>query len=237
MINNVHAMSGLRYFAVLMSIVGYSLVVVGCASQPYNLEAKSSSYQATSWSEGIKVLISQRNTSQAMIRPLKNEQRKEPTLLLQVRNTGSQPFTLSPETIKANYMPDESFVSTQLNVYTYEEAKAKEENESMATATAAVGLLTAVAEGMAAADGTSLNTTSSSTEMIQLAEKQEREADATIDKLRTTLLRKETVRPGGSHGGYILLEKPQNWSLPAELNVDVAAGADTHTFKFRVTGK
>lgn len=61
------------------------------------------------------------------------------------------------------------------------------------------------------------------------------QTDEALNQLASTMLRKETVFPQKTFGGYITLDKLPVPDSPNEVIINIAVGAEVHQFKFMLT--
>ena len=61
------------------------------------------------------------------------------------------------------------------------------------------------------------------------------QTDEALNQLASTMLRKETVFPQKTFGGYITLDKLPVPDSPNEVIIDISVGGEVHQFKFMLT--
>jgi hypothetical protein len=229
----------------------------GC-STTLKLNPVASDEQNEIFQGGTKALISTKK-SLVTIRPSANSYQsgQRPSLVVSVTNGTDASYNFSPDNIRA------SINGQSVKVFTYEELVA-EVNSQQAWAILGAALGSAAQSFSAANSGYTYNTSyyssgyggnrytpyssytynSAAVQQAQAATNAQNQAnmaaiktqtDKALDRLSSTILRKETVFPQKTVGGYITLDKFPVPDSANEVTLNVSAGGEMHQFKFMLT--
>ena len=224
----------------LTSIIAASSMIVGCATANYSLVPNPNSLQKIVYADGVPMLLS---TKQSIVALYPAERTfsaaSGPKIAVRVTNKTTQPFEFSTEDISA------SLRGRNLHVRTYDELVA-EQQEKIKSANQSA-MFAAILGGISAAGGqssyASANTQALAASNVQNARTtmsnsmdQVNQANAEISELTKAVLKKQTVYPGKSYGGYVQLESFESPpDSPIEITVNFAG--ERHEFGYRLSNK
>jgi hypothetical protein len=243
---------------ILMLAIG---VLQGCATTlklyPVAAEGQKEIFQG-----GIETLISAKQSLVA-IRPSDNTYQSEqrPSLVVTITNGTDEPYNFGPGNISASVNGQYVKVFTYDELVA--EVKAQQAWAVVATAlNAAVQSMNAANAGYTYNSGTYNPSYSGSdysgygygssgytynaaaAQQAQAASNAQTQANMTaiqtqtnvaLNQLEATMLRKETVFPQKTFGGYITLDDLPVPDSENEVIIDISAGGEMHKFKFKVT--
>jgi hypothetical protein len=229
----------------------------GC-STTLKLDPVTSGEQKEIFQGGTRTLISAKK-SLVTIRPSANSYQSEqrPSLVVSVTNGTDESYNFSPNNISA------SVNGQSVKVFTYEELVA-EVNRKQAWAVVAAALAGAAQSYSAANSGYTYNSSyygsgyggnryapysgytynSAAVQQAQATTNAQNQAnmaaiktqtDEALNRLSSTILRKETVFPQKTFGGYITLDKFPVPDSANEVTLNVSVGGEVHQFKFMLT--
>ncbi len=199
--------------------------LVGCASQ-VRLSPQPMGDQFSAYENGVRSLGSSGQSSLVMLKPLNNTVSKRATFVVTFKNKSSRPLDVSTEFISVSG-PEGAY-----KVYSYEELVAEEQSRqsvAMAQSVFAVALQGANTGLMQAGGGdpTAFSNTAQNIAVMQnLAQGTMDESEAKLQQYEQTILRRNTVMPGGVAGGYFEIDVPEG-----PFTIDVRAGDDVHSFR------
>lgn len=215
--------------AMISVLVGY-----GCTStKTVKFGPIEQAGQMTMYEQGIAKLGSSAPGSIVIVKPGQDKiQVGRVKFVIAVSNKGTAPFDVSTESVAVAGAGIPS-----LKVYSYDELVTEEENKKRKAANmaAAATFLSGMSGIMASAGGGSMaslyQTQAQATQMATMNVQEGAEAEATLQQYQDTVLRRTTVVPGSTAGGYIYFDAP----MPGRYDIEVTTGLDRHRFSFEAS--
>ena len=213
--------------AVAMLVCGLS----GCAPTMMSLNPSSSPNQKIVYEDGLPIVMSVKSSAVALYPATRTFAAKSgPRVAVKVTNGTKQPVEFSTDNITA------SAGKAPVRVKSYEELVAEQEAQKRSANNAA--MMAAIMGGMGQMVGQRTNDLAFSQSQLQASQtiasstqQQLDMADSTISELTKSMLKRQTVMPGATYGGYVQLDKVDGFANePLAITVDF--GGEVHQFSY-----